>query len=228
MTRNAKAYRAAILHSIADPAEVGVERSYEYFEDGLLLVEDGKVARLGDAETLLGEIGEVEVFEYRDALITPGFIDTHIHFPQTGMIASYGEQLLDWLNTYTFPTERQFGDQAHADQVAEIFLQELLRNGTTTALVFGSVHRQSVESLFEAARRLDLRLIAGKVMMDRNAPDYLTDTAESSYRDSKALIERWHGQGRLLYAVTPRFAPTSTAEQLDMAARLLREHPGVY
>ncbi len=228
MTRNAKAYRAAILHSIADPAEVGVERSYEHFEDGLLLVEDGKVARLGDAETLLGEIGEVEVFEYRDALITPGFIDTHIHFPQTGMIASYGEQLLDWLNTYTFPTERQFGDQAHADQVAEIFLQELLRNGTTTALVFGSVHRQSVESLFEAARRLDLRLIAGKVMMDRNAPDYLTDTAESSYRDSKALIERWHGQGRLLYAVTPRFAPTSTAEQLDMAARLLREHPGVY
>ena len=228
MTRNAKAYRAAILHSIADPAEVGVERSYEYFEDGLLLVEDGKVARLGDAETLLGEIGEVEVFEYRDALITPGFIDTHIHFPQTGMIASYGEQLLEWLNTYTFPTERQFGDQAHADQVAEIFLQELLRNGTTTALVFGSVHRQSVESLFEAARRLDLRLIAGKVMMDRNAPDYLTDTAESSYRDSKALIERWHGQGRLLYAVTPRFAPTSTAEQLDMAARLLREHPGVY
>ncbi|WP_033944208.1 guanine deaminase, partial [Pseudomonas aeruginosa] len=228
MTRNAKAYRAAILHSIADPAEVGVERSYEYFEDGLLLVEDGKVARLGDAEALLGEIGDVEVFEYRDALITPGFIDTHIHFPQTGMIASYGEQLLDWLNTYTFPTERQFGDQAHADQVAEIFLQELLRNGTTTALVFGSVHRQSVESLFEAARRLDLRLIAGKVMMDRNAPEYLTDTAESSYRDSKALIERWHGQGRLLYAVTPRFAPTSTAEQLDMAARLLREHPGVY
>ncbi|MDF5992703.1 amidohydrolase family protein [Pseudomonas aeruginosa] len=103
MTRNAKAYRAAILHSIADPAEVGVERSYEYFEDGLLLVEDGKVARLGDAEALLGEIGDVEVFEYRDALITPGFIDTHIHFPQTGMIASYGEQLLDWLNTYTFP-----------------------------------------------------------------------------------------------------------------------------
>ena len=109
-------------------------------------MEDGKVARLGDAEALLGEIGDVEVFEYRDALITPGFIDTHIHFPQTGMIASYGEQLLDWLNTYTFPTERQFSDQAHADQVAEIFLQELLRNGTTTALVFGSVHRQSVES----------------------------------------------------------------------------------
>ena len=128
------------------------------------------------------------------------------------MIASYGEQLLDWLNTYTFPTERQFSDQAHADQVAEIFLQELLRNGTTTALVFGSVHRQSVESLFEAARRLDLRLIAGKVMMDRNAPDYLTDTAESSYRDSKALIERWHGQG-LLYAVTrasPRPAPRNS------------------
>ncbi len=196
-----------------------MEQSYQYFEDGLLLVEDGKVARLGHAAELLPQLGGVEVVGYRDALITPGFIDTHIHYPQTGMIASYGEQLLDWLNTYTFPTEKQFADQAHAAQVAEIFLKELLRDGTTTALVFGTVHPQSVDALFGAARRLDLRLIAGKVMMDRNAPDYLTDTAESSYPDSKALIERWHGKGRLLYAVTPRFAPTSTPEQLDMAAR---------
>lgn len=228
MTRNAKAYRAAILHSIADPAEVGVERSYEYFEDGLLLVEDGKVARLGDAEALLGEIGDVEVFEYRDALITPGFIDTHIHFPQTGMIASYGEQLLDWLNTYTFPTERQFSDQAHADQVAEIFLQELLRHGTTTALVFGTVHAVSAEAFLQAAQKRRLRMIAGKVLMDRNAPPALCDTAASGYAESRALIERWHGNGRLQYAVTPRFAPTSSPEQLAAAARLLDEYPGVY
>src|SRR5690606_17031388 len=138
-----------------------------------------------------------EVTEYPDALITPGFIDTHIHYPQTGMIASYGEQLLDWLNTYTFPTERAFADKAHAGEVADIFLNELLRNGTTTALVFGSVHKESVDAFFEACEKRNLRMIAGKVLMDRNAPDYLTDTAESGYADSKELIERWHGKGQI-------------------------------
>jgi len=170
----------------------------------------------------------VEITEYRDALITPGFIDTHIHYPQTGMIASYGEQLLDWLNTYTFPTEQQFADKAHAADVAGIFLKELLRNGTTTALVFGTVHKQSVDAFFEAAEALNLRMIAGKVLMDRNAPDYLTDTPESGYADSKELIERWHGKGRLHYAVTPRFAPTSTPEQLTLAGKLLGEYPDLY
>jgi len=136
--------------------------------------------------------------------------------------------LLDWLNEYTFPCEGQFADKAHADGVAQIFLKELLRNGTTTALVFGSVHPESVDALFEAAQALDLRLIAGKVMMDRNAPDYLTDTAQSSYDQSKALIERWHGKGRLHYAVTPRFAPTSSEAQLTLAGQLLREYPDVY
>ncbi|MDZ4336470.1 MAG: amidohydrolase family protein, partial [Pseudomonas sp.] len=144
MTSPVKAYRAAILHSIADPAVVGVEQSYEYFEDGVLVVENGQVAKVGYAADLLPTLKGVEITEYRDALITPGFIDTHIHYPQTGMIASYGEQLLDWLNTYTFPTEQQFADKAHAADVAGIFLKELLRNGTTTALVFGSVHKQSV------------------------------------------------------------------------------------
>ncbi len=144
------------------------------------------------------------------------------------MVGAYGEQLLDWLNTYTFPCESQFANKAHADEVADIFIKELLRNGTTTALVFGSVHPQSVNSFFEAAEQLDLRMIAGKVMMDRNAPDYLTDTAESSYVESKALIERWHGKGRLHYAVTPRFAPTSTPEQLTLAGQLLSEYPDLY
>jgi guanine deaminase len=226
MTRTA--YRAAILHSLADPAEVGVENSYEYFADGVLLVEGDKIVAVGAAETLLPTLGDVELVEYPDALITPGFVDTHIHFPQTGMVGAYGEQLLDWLNNYTFPCESQFADKAHADKVADIFLAELLRNGTTTALVFASVHPQSVDALFEAAERLNLRLIAGKVMMDRNAPDYLVDTAASSYADSKALIERWHGKGRLHYAVTPRFAPTSTPEQLALAGQLLGEHPGLY
>lgn len=228
MTTNIKAYRAAILHSLADPAVVGVEQSYQYFEDGILLIENGKVAQVGAAAELLPKLAGVEVQHYRDALITPGFIDTHIHYPQTGMIASYGEQLLDWLNTYTFPTEQQFKDKAHASDVAAIFLKELLRNGTTTALVFGTVHPQSVDAFFEQADKLNLRMIAGKVLMDRNAPDYLTDTAESGYAGSKALIERWHGKGRLHYAVTPRFAPTSTPEQLELAGKLLGEYPDLY
>ncbi|WP_137885337.1 guanine deaminase [Pseudomonas sp. 2FE] len=228
MTTTIKAYRAAILHSIADPAEVGIEQSYQYFEDGLLVVENGQVSQVGHAADLLPSLTGVEITEYRDALITPGFIDTHIHYPQTGMIAAYGEQLLDWLNTYTFPTEKQFADKAHAADVASIFLKELLRNGTTTALVFGTVHKQSVDAFFEAAEALNLRMIAGKVMMDRNAPDYLTDTAQSSYVDSKELIERWHGKARLHYAVTPRFAPTSTPEQLTYAGKLLQEYPGLY
>jgi len=228
MTSPVKAYRAAILHSIADPAVVGVEQSYEYFEDGLLVIDNGQVAKVGHAADLLPSLKGVEITEYRDALITPGFIDTHIHYPQTGMIASYGEQLLDWLNTYTFPTEQQFADKAHAADVAGIFLKELLRNGTTTALVFGTVHKQSVDAFFEAAEALNLRMIAGKVLMDRNAPDYLTDTPESGYADSKELIERWHGKGRLHYAVTPRFAPTSTPEQLTLAGKLLGEYPDLY
>ncbi|WP_192981687.1 guanine deaminase [Pseudomonas sp. EggHat1] len=228
MTTHIKAYRAAILHSLADPAIVGVEQSYQYFEDGILLIENGKVAQVGAAAELLPKLTGIDVQHYRDALITPGFIDTHIHYPQTGMIASYGEQLLDWLNTYTFPTEKQFEDKAHASDVAAIFLKELLRNGTTTALVFGSVHPQSVDAFFEQADKLNLRMIAGKVLMDRNAPDYLTDTAESGYAESKALIERWHGKGRLHYAVTPRFAPTSTPEQLELAGKLLGEYPDLY
>jgi len=225
----AKAYRAALLHCLADPREVGIEQAHEYFEDGLLVVADGKVAQIGHAAELLPTLAAgTEVVEYPNALITPGFVDAHIHYPQTGMIASYGEQLLDWLETYTFPTERAFADKAHAGEVAEIFLTELLRNGTTTALVFGSVHKESVDAFFEACEKRNLRMIAGKVLMDRNAPDYLTDTAETGYADSKELIERWHGKGRLHYAVTPRFAPTSTPEQLALAGQLFKEYPDLY
>jgi guanine deaminase len=228
MSTTTHAYRAAILHSIADPAVVGIEASYEYFDDGVLLVENGLIKAVGHAADLLPSLQGVAISQYPNALITPGFIDTHIHFPQTGMIASYGEQLLDWLNTYTFPTEQQFADKAHAAEVASVFLKELLRNGTTTALVFGTVHKQSVDAFFEACEVLNLRMIAGKVMMDRNAPDYLTDTAESGYADSKELIERWHGKGRLHYAVTPRFAPTSSPEQLSLAGELFQQYPDLY
>jgi len=228
MTTQLKAWRSAILHSIANPAEVGIEASYEYFEDGLLVTEGDKIIALGNAETLLPDFPNAQLSEHKDSLIVPGFIDTHIHYPQTGMIASYGEQLLDWLNNYTFPAENKFQEKSHAQEVADVFLKELLRNGTTTALVFGTVHKESVDAFFETSEQYNLRMICGKVMMDRNAPEYLTDTPESSYEDSKELIEKWHEKGRNHYAVTPRFAPTSTSEQLYKAGQLLEEYDNLY
>jgi guanine deaminase len=157
----------------------------------------------------------------------PGFVDTHIHYSQTDIITSYGEQLLDWLERFTFPAERKFEDPAHAAEVAEFFLDELLKNGTTTAAVFCTVHPASADAFFAAASARNLRMAAGKVLMDRNCPEFLRDTAESGYEESAVLIRRWHGRGRLSYAVTPRFAPTSTERQLELAGRLLDEHPGV-
>jgi guanine deaminase len=232
-----KAFRGEILHFTKDPALTScessekeeVQDSHQYFEDGILLIENGKVKQLGNAEAILANLDSaIEVKHIVNGLIVPGFIDTHIHYPQTEMIGSYGEQLLQWLEDYTFPTEKKFVDKAYASKISEFFLNQLLTNGTTTALVFGSVHPESVDAFFEVALRKNLRMIAGKVMMDRNAPDDLTDTAQSSYDDSKQLIEHWHGKGRLQYAVTPRFAPTSSDEQLSLAGQLLKEHPGVY
>jgi guanine deaminase len=168
------------------------------------------------------------VRDYSGKMIVPGFVDTHIHYPQCEMVGAYGEQLLDWLNKHTFPAEKRYNDLEYAREMSAFFIKQLLRNGTTTALVFGTVHPESVEALFESARHINMRMIAGKVMMDRNAPDYLLDTAESSYSQTKALIERWHNNGRLLYAITPRFAPTSSPEQLEMVQRLRQEYPDVY
>ena len=165
--------------------------------------------------------------DYSGCLIAPGFVDTHVHYVQTGMVASYGTQLLDWLDRYAFPAEMAFRDPAHAAAMASTFCDELLRNGTTTALVFCAVYPQSVDALFAEAERRNMRVIAGKVLMDRNAPEALRDTAQSGYDDSKSLIARWHGRGRSLYAITPRFAGTSTPAQLDAAGALWREHPDV-
>jgi guanine deaminase len=222
------AYRSSIFHCVANPQDVSVDASYAYYEDGVLVVDEGHVVRVGHASDVLPMLQGIAVTEYPDALIVPGFIDTHIHYPQVGIIGSYGAQLLDWLNTYTFPEESRFADSTHAATTAEFFLDELLRNGTTTALVFGTVHPQSVDAFFEAAYGRGLRMIAGKVLMDRNAPDALKDTPESGYVQSRALIERWHGKGRLAYAVTPRFAPTSSPEQLALAGKLFHEYPDLY
>ena len=223
-----KGFRASFLDTIADPFYAPEADCIRYFPDGLLIVENGKVKDLGNYQELQAKYADIPITEYRDRLIVSGFIDTHIHFPQTEMIASYGEQLLEWLSTYTFPTERKFTDRNYALEIASIFLNELLRNGTTTALVFTAVFPQSTDAFFEEAQRRNLRMIAGKVMMDRNAPEFLRDTALSSYLETKQLIEKWHKCDRLLYAVTPRFALTSTPEQLTNISKLLQEFPDVY
>lgn len=224
-----RAFRAAVLHCLADPGTALDSPAVEYFPDGLLIVQDGRVAELGPAAELLPRLpAATPVTDYSGKLIVPGFIDTHCHYVQVDVIASYGEQLLTWLEKYTFPEERRFADPEHAREVAEVFVAEMLRNGTTTALIMGSVHAHAADALFSVAERLRLRLIAGKVMMDRNCPDYLRDTAESGYADSKALIDRWHGRDRLLYAVTPRFAGSSTPAQLSRARDLLDEYASVY
>ena len=226
---NLKIYRAEILHFLDDPAIADEKESYQYWPDGVLVVKNGYVETVGSAQELLPNLpAEIEVVHYKDSLIIPGFVDCHVHYPQTEMVAAYGEQLLEWLENYTFPTERQFADAGKAYQVAEIFLDELLRNGTTTALTIPTVHKQSVDAFFTAAQKRSMRMICGKVLMDRNAPEYLVDTPETAYHESKELIERWHGKGRLRYAITPRFAPTSSNEQLTRAGQLLSEHPGVY
>ncbi|MDX9885772.1 guanine deaminase [Thauera sp.] len=219
--------RGEILHFLADPAHDA--RALEHFADGALIVRAGHIAECGPAPALLAKLpAGTPITDYRGKLILPGFVDTHIHYPQTDIIASHGEQLLEWLEKYTFPAERRFADPVHAAEVANFFCDELLRNGTTTAAAFATVHAGSVDALFEAARARHMRLITGKVLMDRNCPEFLCDTAASGYAESKALIERWHGRGRLLYAITPRFAPTSSPEQMQLAGRLFAEHAGVF
>jgi guanine deaminase len=222
------AYRAAVLHTLADPCRAPAAEAFAYHEDGLLVVEDGHVAALGAyTDVYPGLAADTPVTTFPGKLITPGFIDAHIHYPQTDVVAAWGSQLLDWLNTHTFPAEQAFADRAHADEAAEFFCDELLRNGTTSALVFGTVHKTSVEALFEAALSRNMRLIAGKVLMDRNAPAGLTDTVETGRADTEALIRAWRGRGRLGYAVTPRFAVTSTDAQLAMAGEVAAAHPDV-
>jgi guanine deaminase len=220
--------RGALLDLIADPFYHEVAESVRYIPDGVLVIAAGKIQAIAPYADIIAQYPDLPITDYRNHLIVPGLIDTHIHFPQMEMIAAYGEQLLTWLNTYTFPTEAQFKDPAYAAEVADRFLTELLRHGTTTALVFATVHPESVEAFFSAAQARRLRMISGKVLMDRHAPENLRDTPEQAYHESKALIEKWHGRDRLLYAVTPRFAITSSPEQLAVAGRLLAEFPDVY
>ena len=212
-----KAFRGEILSVPDDPADGGEIR---HFADGLLLVEDGLVVSCGPWADPGMPVEAVA------GIIVPGFIDAHVHYPQTERIASHGEQLLQWLERHICPAEKAFAEPEHAAAVAAFFLDELLRNGTTSALVFATVHAESVDALFEAALARDMRIVSGKVLMDLGPPG-LRDTPDSGRSESEALIAKWRGKGRLGYAVTPRFALTSSDEQLAGAAELLAANPDV-
>jgi guanine deaminase len=238
------AIRGRLVWFTDDPFVAGA-RAFRHEADGIVAVENGRITQAGAAADILPQLAaNCRIDRYPGCVISPGFIDTHVHYAQTGIIAAHGgvrngadgavtghapgAQLLDWLNQYAFPAEIEMRERANAAAMARAFCDEMIRNGTTTALVFCTVFPESVDALFEEAARRNLRLIAGKVLMDRHAPRALLDTARSSYDDSKTLIARWHGRGRARYAITPRFAPTSSPEQLELAGALWAEHPDTY
>jgi guanine deaminase len=193
--------------------------------DEALVLSGGRIADVGDFNGLRDSYPQADVVDYADKVILAGFVDAHVHFPQTAMIASWGKRLIDWLNLYTFPEEMKFGDLAYAGEIAARYLDLSAANGTTTMCSFCTVHPESVEAFFTEAQKRGQRVVAGKTCMDRNAPDGLRDDARSAYDQSRALLQRWHGVDRLSYAITPRFSPTSSPEQLEAMGALWAEHP---
>jgi len=223
-----KVYRARVFRPVSDPfANADPASTYRNWEHGYVAVDDdGRIVSVGEATDAPRDAETIDLGA--DALISPGFVDTHLHAPQLEMIGSYGGDLLEWLNRYTFPTEAQFADAKHAEKVAKALFDELLRNGTLCALVFSTIHAEATEMFFAEAERRGFRAIIGKTMMDRNAPDALLENVRDSYDQSRALLTKWHGRGLLRYAITPRFAPTSTPELLEAAGQLKREFPDAY
>jgi len=217
--------RGRLLTFHRAPEDESDTGAFTYHEDGAILVHDGMIAASGTFDTVAQDAPDADIVDHRPHLMTAGFIDAHIHFPQAQVVASWGAQLLDWLNGYVFPEEARFGDQCHAQTIATRFFDVLTEHGTTTAAAFCSVHAASANAYFSEAARRNMRMIGGKVMMDRNAPGTVRDTPQSGYDDTKALIERWHGKGRADYAISPRFAITSTPAQLELAGALVAEHP---
>jgi guanine deaminase len=213
------------LRFSSDPFSGDPEAAAHISARGGVLVRDGRIAAVGEADDLRRDNPTATVTDHRDHLITAGFVDGHMHYPQTAMIASWGKRLIDWLNTYTFPEEMKFADRAYADVIAGRTLDLALANGTTTLTSFCTIHPGSVDAYFEAANARGMAVVGGKTCMDRNAPDGLRDTAKSAYDDSKALLEKWHGKARITYAITPRFTPTSSREQLHALGALWAEHP---
>jgi guanine deaminase len=221
------ALRGAFLTYRGDPFAGGVAATRVYESDGVVAIAGGRIVAAGPASRVLRALPAGTPIERlpRGTLLLPGFVDCHVHYPQLPVIASHGTQLLDWLSRYTFPAERRFHELSHARAAARVFFDETLARGTTTTAVFCTVHPESAEAFFAEAFRRGVRAIGGKVLMDRHAPRALRDTARRGYEESKTLIARWHGRGRLGYAISPRFAPTSTPAQLEAAGALWREHP---
>ncbi|WP_371223179.1 guanine deaminase [Roseovarius sp. 2305UL8-3] len=217
--------RGRLLTFHREPVDGAETDAYTYLEDGALLLRDGVIVTRGEFADVTAQAPDAPVMDHRPHLMMAGFIDTHLHFPQVQVIASWGAQLLDWLNGYVFPEEARFAEPAHADAIAGRFLDLLTDHGTTTAVAYCSSHAASAEAYFTEAQRRNMRMIGGKVLMDRNAPETVCDTPQSGYDDSKALIARWHGTGRLGYAISPRFAITSTPAQMEMTGALAAEHP---
>jgi guanine deaminase len=221
--------RGSAVTLIDDPFAVGDAAALRYESDALVVIRDGHVVAFGDHAALIDDLpAGTPITHHRDALIMPGFIDAHVHYPQTQIIGAGGKRLIDWLNDYTFVAEQQFADPQHARRIADVFLDTCLSYGTTTASVFCTIHPQSVDAFFEASEARGLRMNAGKILMDRHAPDGLLDTAQRGYDESLALIGRWRGRGRLGYVVTPRFAATSTPEQLELAGALFAANPDAW
>ena len=208
-----------------NPWQIPFTDAVQHIRRGAVLIENGKIVAVGEADPLRTANPEATIADHGDSLIMAGFVDSHAHFSQTAIIASWGKRLIDWLNTYTFPEETRFGDPKYAAQIAETYLDLNLSNGITTACAYCTIHPESVDAYFTAAQKRGLRMLGGKVMMDRNAPDGLRDTAQSGYDDSKALLQKWQGVDRLSYVITPRFAPTSTEAQLEATGALWSEHP---
>ena len=221
--------RGRTLSFVRWPETTDDHAAYRYEEDGGLLVRDGRIAASGSYADVARQAGaDVKKVDHRPHLLLPGFIDAHAHFPQMQIIASYGAELLDWLNVYTFPEETKFQNAQHGRRIARLFLDEMVRHGTTTVAAYCSVHKESAEAFFAEAHDRNMLTIAGKVMMDRNAPEGVLDTPQSGYDDTRALIAEWHGKGRQHYAITPRFAITSSPEQMEMAGALMREYPDLH
>lgn len=225
--------RGQLLHFLADPGMGDDPAAWQFFDDGGLWIRDGRIQAAGPWAAITAAlppgVREAATFhDYRGHLVLPGFVDCHLHYPQAGVIASYGRQLLDWLNDYVFPAEARFADASEAERSAAFVVDRLLAHGTTTASVFATVHPHSVDAFFAAAEARGLRMLCGKVLMDRNCPPDLRDTAAGGMADSLRLIERWHGRGRLRYSLTPRFAPTSSPEQLRLCGELLASQPGLH
>lgn len=228
MTSSQTLLRGRTLNFSSEPDGPEDTGAYQYCEDGAVLIEGGLIVASGDYTAVAAQAVQPQVIDHRPHLLMAGFIDTHIHFPQVQVIASWGAQLLDWLNSYTFPEETRFASPEHSAAMAGKFYDLLVGHGTTTAVAYCSVHKTSADAFFTEAARRDMRMIGGKVMMDRNAPDGLMDTPQSGYDDTQALIRDWHGKGRASYAVTPRFAITSTPMQMEMAQALVAENPDCY